>query len=299
MQYIKATTTLYGVVSMQKVVEIYNEQNDDVITVDDLKRYSTEALEKEFVYAEDGYFAHQVIDDLRTMLLGQGRTPHYVPDRAELLRYVHRPPCEELEQYQALFRFVKEHFGARTAAQFCDDVFEAGLGVLTLKEIRQGLDTADITLTSREQMGKLLQLIVDLANHIRHWRYRGHTRMEMGKPKVLSVEGLLAKDSMAFLNPAQIGLWVLTILLWASLRNVHMSLLSAVLLVLDWVVLPFHLFKLEDRLLEREFVSVQYGNPWAVERDEASARTLMGLSRSLQAASYMLFGAAVWARFLS
>ena len=57
MQYIKATTTLYGVVSMQKIVGIYNEQNDDAITLDNLKDYSVEALEKEHVYAKGTYFA--------------------------------------------------------------------------------------------------------------------------------------------------------------------------------------------------------------------------------------------------
>ena len=39
MQYIKATTTLYGVVPMQKIIEIYNEQNGDGITLDNLKDY--------------------------------------------------------------------------------------------------------------------------------------------------------------------------------------------------------------------------------------------------------------------
>ena len=167
MQTIKATTTLYGAVPMEKVVEIYNQQNEDAITLNDLKGYSDRALKKEHVYAEGDYFAHQVIDDIPTLLVVQGSTPFYVPDKAELLRYVHRPPYEELQQYQALFGYVKKHFCARAADQFCDDVCGAGGSALTLDVFQAALDDADMELADREQMNELLQLVVHLANHIR------------------------------------------------------------------------------------------------------------------------------------
>lgn len=105
-------------------MKVYNQHNDDTITLNDLKGYSDKAFKKEHVYAEGDYFAHEVILDIGTLLVAQGNTPFYVPDKAELLGYVQRPPYEEPEQSQALFRYLKKHVSASAADQFCEDMLE-------------------------------------------------------------------------------------------------------------------------------------------------------------------------------
>ena len=113
------------------------------------------------------------------MLKVQGNAPYYVPNKTELLKYADGPPYEELEQYKRLFAFLEKHHGSNSAEQFCNDIYGIGLEP-NLEHVRKALYAADITLASQEQMDELLQLTMDLANHIRNWFYRGHTRSEMG-----------------------------------------------------------------------------------------------------------------------
>lgn len=39
LEYLRATTNLYGIVPLEKVVEIYNQQNEDSIILADLEQY--------------------------------------------------------------------------------------------------------------------------------------------------------------------------------------------------------------------------------------------------------------------
>ncbi len=292
---IKATTTLYGVVSMQKIVEIYNEQNDDAITLDNLKDYSVEGLEKEHVYAEGTYFALCAIEDIAIMLKVQGSAPYYVPNKTELLKYADGPPYGELEQYKTLFAFLEKHHGPTSAEQFCNDIYGIGLEP-TLEQVRKALYAADITLTSREQLDELLQLVVDLANHMRNWLYRGHTRSEMEKSELITVDDLRIKDYLSARKHTRIILWVVIIFLWLSMRNMAMAVVSAVLFVLDGVVLSFRLFRFSDELLEQDFLQGDQ-EVYRQFRGEQSANNLKRLLRFLEIMGYMLLGAAVWARF--
>lgn len=145
-------------------------------------------------------------------------------------------------------------------------------------------------------MDELLQLVVDLANHIRNWLYRGHTRSEMGKSKLITVDDLLVKDYLSARKHTRIILWVVIIFLWLSLRNMAMTVVSAVLFVLDGVVLPFRLFRLSYELLEQDFLQGDQ-QVYRQFRDEQSVSNLKRLLRFLEIMGYMLLGAAVWARF--
>ena len=92
------------------------------------------------------------------------------------------------------------------------------------------------------------------------------------------MDDLLVKDWLSSRKHTRIILWVVIIGLWLSMRNMAMTVVSAVLFVLDGVVLPFHLLRLSDELQEQ-------------------VSNLRGLLRFLEILGYMLLGAAVWARF--
>ena len=118
----------------------------------------------------------------------------------------------------------------------------------------------------------------------------------MGKAAVLSVNGLLSDGTFAAVNPSSTGLAIVTVILWASLRHVPMAVLSAVLAVLTWYLLPYAIFRREDRILSRRFIAADR-IAYFLDQDERAVRVLARLFRLLQAIGLMLFGAAVWARF--
>jgi hypothetical protein len=80
------------------------------------------------------------------------------------------------------------------------------------------------------------------------------------------------------------------------MRNMAMAVVSAVLFVLDGVVLPFRLFRLSDELLEQDFLQGDQ-EVYRQFRGEQAASNLKRLLRFLGIMGYMLLGAAVWARF--
>ena len=63
-QYIVAMTNLYGMFHKNKLVEIYNSQNDEKISISDVDRYISEHEENQmskYVELYKGHFAHECI----------------------------------------------------------------------------------------------------------------------------------------------------------------------------------------------------------------------------------------------
>ena len=58
-KYLQAATNLYGIVPPEKIVEIYNRQNEDNIKPRDLEKYSEKPYDS-FQYFS-GYFVHNAL----------------------------------------------------------------------------------------------------------------------------------------------------------------------------------------------------------------------------------------------
>lgn len=63
-QYIIALTNLYGQVPAEVLVDIYNNQNEDQISIDDLEVYFDEDMSQHYVYAYKNHFVHETIMQL-------------------------------------------------------------------------------------------------------------------------------------------------------------------------------------------------------------------------------------------
>lgn len=91
LDYIRATTNLYGIAPFEKVMEVYNQQNDDQIGIEDLEVYIDQDLSEYYVYVYYENFVHETIlefDDFELVLTKKGGKPYYVPEKEELLKYV-------------------------------------------------------------------------------------------------------------------------------------------------------------------------------------------------------------------
>ena len=104
-QYIIALSNLYGMVHKDKVLEIYNSQNDDKIDLGDIEEILSDppkVLEASFILTHKDYFVMEAIienNEFNLMLKKKSYKPHYVPEKDELLEYINEGYFEESKQY--------------------------------------------------------------------------------------------------------------------------------------------------------------------------------------------------------
>ena len=91
LDYAISLTHLYGLVHKDKVVEIYNMQNDEQIDVDAINEIFENGVNEGFVETHGDYFVHESIleyDSFDEELEQRRGKPHYIPEQDELLKYV-------------------------------------------------------------------------------------------------------------------------------------------------------------------------------------------------------------------
>src|SRR5690554_1963849 len=89
-KHIVALTNLYGQVSVIQVMDIYNMQNEDQISVDEIVVYYYKDLSKHHVYSHKKHFVHEAIIEFKkfgSLRRKKGKKPCFIPEQEELLRY--------------------------------------------------------------------------------------------------------------------------------------------------------------------------------------------------------------------
>ncbi len=196
-KYIIALTNLYGIVSKEKVVEIYNSHHQDQTSLSAVEVYlqkPPDELAKAFVYPHQGYFVSESIlefDEFETMLAKKSDKPFYVPHQKELLKYIDECYFEETWQYKALYDYIKKNFydgDDHKAKMLAEDIHgscQLGDG---FDSILEEFTRRNLSFKDTNQVNEVMQLIMDLSNNIRLYENNGHTPQEIfeqfEKPKL-------------------------------------------------------------------------------------------------------------------
>ncbi|HHY71890.1 MAG TPA: hypothetical protein GX497_01395 [Bacillus bacterium] len=187
-EYIIALVNLYGMVHKDTVVEIYNKQNEEQISVSEVESLLADTpkeLEDAFVHTQKDYFVHETIhvyNEFDLMLRKKADKPHYVPKKNELLKYVDDGYFEKTKQYNALLKYVKKNFfkGDNEKAEWlCEDIHgicQFGADIQTIFNI---FHDKGITFEDMNQTNEVIQLVMELSNNIRIWENNGHTPQEI------------------------------------------------------------------------------------------------------------------------
>jgi uncharacterized protein YecA (UPF0149 family) len=191
--YCRATNTLYGVVPLDKVVEIFNEQNKEKTTKEEiLDAYGRIKNNMSFVDYRDGYFVDfSLMDDVYLEVLRiQGDKPYYIPSKTELLKYANYFYVERTTQYEALLKFLinEVKVDREVAEEVCDEIgFQVRNGA-PFQEIFGLFQNQEIQFEDLKQANELLGFVQELSNHTRMIDNRGHTPNELfvayEKPKL-------------------------------------------------------------------------------------------------------------------
>ncbi len=197
MKYIIALTNLYGMVSKEKVVEIYNSHHQDQASLSEVEvclQNPPDELAKAFVYPHQGYFVSESIlefDEFEIMLAKKADKPFYVPNQKELLKYIDGCYFEETRQYKALYDYVKKNFYKRDdhkAEMLAEDIHRSCQLDNDFDYILEEFTRSNLSFKDANQVNEVVQLIMDLSNNTRLWENNGHTPQEIfeqfEKPKL-------------------------------------------------------------------------------------------------------------------
>ena len=187
-KYVIALSHLYGMVHKNKVVEIYNIQNEDQIHQDNIEAILNnppEELENAFVLTHKDYFVMETIIDnneFDLMLRKKADKPYYVPAKEELLNYVDESYFEKSKQYNNLLSYLQKNFfkpGDEKAEWLAEDIQGMCQFGVNMQVIFDSFNKMKISFKDINQTNEVMQLIMDLSNNIRIWENNGHTPNEI------------------------------------------------------------------------------------------------------------------------
>ena len=188
LDYIISLTHLHGLVQVDKVVEIYNMQNDEEIGAKDVGVLSVanrKYLEKNFVKAHGDYFVAESIldnDEFDHQLRQRRGKPLYIPEYEELMKYRKEGYYEITKEYIAFLDYAAENFfdGDRKAADIlCDYIQGICQFTFSMQMISEAFEERGIKFSSVEQINEMMQLVMDLKNNTRIWENNGYTPKEI------------------------------------------------------------------------------------------------------------------------
>lgn len=188
-EYMIALTNLYGIVPIEKLVEIYNMQNGKELTEEDVLQYAylkEHELEYDFVYIEENYFVHEsfyAFDDssMEDMLEIKGDKPYYIPEKQELLNYTDEWYFEKSKEYRFLYNYIRKNLldDEDIVEEICEEIHGMLHVNAPMNLVMDIFNRYKISFDSEDQLQELVELIIDFSNNMRLWENNGYTPSEI------------------------------------------------------------------------------------------------------------------------
>lgn len=189
-KYIVALSNLYGLVSPKQVLEIYNSQNKQKISLVDLNdalEERSDVLKDQFVFIEHGLFVHEATyverDTPHEIFKERSKWPYYIPKKEELLKYVDEYYFEKNDEFIEIEDFLTQNVtdGDTVSAEEIATEIHDHLTV-NFNDLTGALEIiTDFghSLKGSETKGQLGLLIADYVITIRVWEQNGFSLAEM------------------------------------------------------------------------------------------------------------------------
>lgn len=196
--YIISTTNFYGVVTPEIILNIYNQQNEEPVSEEEVRDYLThppKKLAEYYVYVEGGLFVHDSLfvgeDTLVRLIEAKNGKPYYIPEKEELQNYLDPNYIEKNEEYERLVSYFQSHFPNLEDSRI-EEICENFVFALKDQELNFGfivyqLQDAGISLTAAEDFETIVKLVSDLGLNVRLWENNGFTRKELFETQIASL----------------------------------------------------------------------------------------------------------------
>lgn len=185
--YAMAAVELYGVISQDDFVALFNSQNADPTDIDEVFRTLLRqiAVDKGDYCFWDEYIVSDEFeeDDFKgvNLLLRQiGDKPRYIPEKHELLKYADPDYYEPTEATRALLLYIRGSLSLDECLSqaIVDEIHDSCAVDNPLQECLSVFYSYAIPL-EMEHLQKLAELISDVNNSTRLWSNNGHTPNEI------------------------------------------------------------------------------------------------------------------------
>jgi len=184
--YTKAAVNLYGIIRREEFVEIFNSQNKEQITTDEVYVILLPNVLKDKWYGfYKEYIVHYLVlenfDLVDYLEREQAGKPRYLPSKEQFLQYEWEEH-EDTDHWDETFDYMCDTFGDSDNTMDCFDEIKEYLTLgFGIKEIGKILDEFNIVLEDQKQAQKLFNILMDAANNTRKWQNKGYTPNEMMK----------------------------------------------------------------------------------------------------------------------
>lgn len=191
LRYINASIHLYGVITIQKFIEVFNRWNEEKTSINEIMMVYSRLddrpalldfdVENDLIFdeilldVESGYYAYEAVYEQ------QGNLPYYMPEKEEFLNYVDEDYFEKTKEYDSLLDYLVQVYGIPKiiAEDICEDcIHSIRLGYL-VEDIVEDMEEKGIQMDPFHK-DDLMNLVLQLINHTRSIFYRGATPIEAG-----------------------------------------------------------------------------------------------------------------------
>lgn len=183
--YLLACKNLYGIISVDKFLEIYNAQNEEKVkkntvleVFQTLSENDNSIILKNDIFIESSLIECDEYDLLKNQQEGK---PFYIPEQEVFLQYAddtfmeHNVQFENLKRYLIKTKKVKETL----ANQLCEVIQGEFIVGISLQDVVVHFDEANITWSSEKQFNEMLEILVKCYNNTRMVGNRGYTPNEI------------------------------------------------------------------------------------------------------------------------
>jgi hypothetical protein len=184
--YARAAVNLYGIIRREDLIDIFNKQNIDRTTNEEIYILLLPLVLKEGWYCfYKEYIVHYMFfdnfDHADYLLKHQGGKPRYIPEKDEFLRYVIEDYVDN-DYWWKVRRFMWDVFGY---SENTSESYEEVRSYITygdgIRELGPILDSYNLIFDGEKQLQEFINLIMTAKNNTRLWENNGYTPSELHK----------------------------------------------------------------------------------------------------------------------
>ncbi|WP_446787516.1 YecA family protein [Macellibacteroides fermentans] len=182
--YAKAAVNLYGIIRRDDFIDIFNKQNIDQTSREELYILLLPLVFKNGWYCfYKEYIVHNMFfdnfDHADYLLEHQAGKPRYVPDKDEFLKYVIEDYADN-DHWWNVHRFMRDVFGySKDTSEGYEEVRDYITYGDGIRELGSILDRHNLIFNGEKQLQEFLNLIMLAKNSTRLWENNGHTPSEI------------------------------------------------------------------------------------------------------------------------
>lgn len=185
-RYALAAVNLYGLIPVDELVDIFNQQNARKTDWEELIGVLSKFIANEMGYCfwndciiEEVFAANNFTDAIDLLQLIDEK-PRYIPKAKEFLRYADWDYYERTSHTMKLFQFLQKELHAPTkyVADMVREMYHACVVECSLSFYTRFLDDFNIIMTEK-QAHQFFAIIMEIHNNARLWSNKGYTPNEL------------------------------------------------------------------------------------------------------------------------